>query len=704
MEYGALEIVSSLLTLLFLAIGTFFLAKRLKLPYTVLLVVVGLGLIPISHLDQFHFLQSFTLTPGLLFFVFLPTLIFESAYNMNIRNVLQNIRSISLFSIVSLLVSAFFIAFFLDICARWIGFPLPFEVTLLFGALISATDPVAVLSLFKEYGAPKRLSLLFEGESLFNDGTSVAFFLVLLEMFIHQSSGGVDEGLVANLVGGTFTFVVMVLGGILFGGLMGVCFSKIIQQVRDNTFVEITLTMIVAHLTFLLSEVISHNLVIGGQHIYFSSIIATVIAAMVVGNYGRYKISPSVLEYMEHFWGYFAFVANSIIFILIGLLFASLPISLFDIFPIVALAILIVAIGRAISIYPVAQYLNWTKKEEHIPNTWQHLMAWGSLRGALAITMVLLIPDNLTVPGWEYSYTVKEFITALTIACIYFTLFIKGTTIGPMIQKFKLDALNDVESVEYQEAKALIYARVLLEVERFSQKGYIDKSVHHTLREKYQKLYKESCKACMQALKSQVSVPERVLVIYALASAKYSLKTLFIYNEVTESVYKKILNDLTIQLEYAENSRDAVKITLSSYQKDWLDTLYDSMNLLFHRQNEAVDHQTRFMYYRAQAIIMRKAIDELNNLSESDLDIFEDKSLFGELITQLSQHEAYAKEQVDQIKNTHLDIISPLALNFAEAGVQKAKKNLLHTFAEREVVTPKVSSLLLQELTASGHS
>lgn len=140
----------------------------------------------------------------------------------------------------------------------------------------------------------------------------------------------------------------MVVGGVLFGLLMGFIFSRLIGRVNDNEHIEITLTMLVAHLTFILTEVLSHHLVLFGQEIKLSSIIATVMASMVIGNYGRFKISPRVEEYMEKFWGYFAFLANSLVFILMGLLFAALPIHFDQFLWPIALTVVVVALGRAL--------------------------------------------------------------------------------------------------------------------------------------------------------------------------------------------------------------------------------------------------------------------------------------------------------------------------------------------------------------------
>jgi Na+:H+ antiporter len=169
-----LDVFLSLFSLMLISLAVFLLSKKLKLPYTVLLVIAGSLLVPISHIEFFSFITSFDLTPELLFFVFLPILIFESAYNMNIRYVTENCYSIGLLAVVGLLISTLFIGVGGFYAFDWVGFHVPMLVLLLFGAIISSTDPVAVLALFKEYGAPHRLTLIFEGESLFNDSARLS--------------------------------------------------------------------------------------------------------------------------------------------------------------------------------------------------------------------------------------------------------------------------------------------------------------------------------------------------------------------------------------------------------------------------------------------------------------------------------------------------------------------------------------------------
>ncbi|MDQ1343528.1 MAG: monovalent cation:H+ antiporter, family [Patescibacteria group bacterium] len=181
----------SLVLLLVIAAGVSYWAGRSKIPATVALVTAGMTIALVTKFGFAGFLDDFELTPEMLFYVFLPILLFESAYNVRYKELLRNIRSISLLSVVSLIISAFFIAFGMRYGLLLFGIDVPLEVTLLFGALISATDTAAVLAVFKELGVPRRLNLIFEGESLFNDGTAIALFLVVLGIVESQASSGV---------------------------------------------------------------------------------------------------------------------------------------------------------------------------------------------------------------------------------------------------------------------------------------------------------------------------------------------------------------------------------------------------------------------------------------------------------------------------------------------------------------------------------
>lgn len=688
----SLEVVLAVAVLMLICIGTYFIAGRLKVPYTVLLVIVGSILVPLTHFEFFHFIKSFELTPELLFFVFLPVLIFESAYNMNMREIAENVRSISWLSVISLIISAFFIAGALFFGLQLIGFPVPFMATLIFGALISATDPVAVLALFKEFGVPRRLSLIFEGESLFNDGTSLALFLIVLDIAMAGFSG------FGSILEGVFMFTTMVIGGGIFGLFMGFIFSKIIGMVENNEPIEITLTMLVAHLTFILSELISHHLVLFGQEIKFSSIIATVMASMVIGNYGRFKISPRVEEYMEKFWGYFAFVANSLVFILMGLLFADLPIHFDQFIAPILITVMIVLIGRALSIYPVVAWVNRLKKEGPIPMSWQHLLAWGSLRGALAVTMVLLIPDSFTLPGWSYDFSVKEFIAAITIGCIYFTLCIKATTIGMMIKKMKLSDLTPLETVEYHECSALVYQEALKKLSDFHEKGYVKDDVFTRLKEEYAERYKRSATVCEALFSVTPDDMGRALQMYALGMEKRFLRELYVYQEISESEYKEILNKITIQITRVEEGKAQITGHAERFEQDWFEMLIIWFQKQFRPKSAKQKLLEEYRYYRAQEIILAKVLRRLTSLSKRFPGLYGDDTSIESIITLYEGLRVDAEKKRDTVATNIGGELTYLNESFGRYALFKREERMLEELLENAMLPRKVAAMLYDEL------
>jgi CPA1 family monovalent cation:H+ antiporter len=677
-----------------ISLVVFVLSRRLRVPYTVLLVVAGSLLVPVSKLDFFFFISSFHLTPELLFFVFLPILIFESAYNMNVRSLTENFYSIGSLAILGLIISTVFVGLVGYYVFKFAGFEVPVLVLLLFGAIISSTDPVAVLALFKEYGAPKRLTLIFEGESLCNDATGFAAFLVVLELLVHGYTGA--DSIVAALV----SFFTMLVGGIIFGLLMGFLFAKLIQWVKGYEHLEITLTLLVAHFTFILTEVISEHLEISGYHVRLSSIIATMVASMVIGNFGRYKMSPHVEEYMERFWGYFAFVTNSLVFILMGLLFASLSISLNVAILPIFLAIVVVLVGRALSIYPVLALVNLIGKEDPIPANWMHLLSWGSLRGALAVIMVLLIPDDVTVPGWTYDFSVKQFVAALTIGSIYFTLLVKATTIGRVMHWLDIDALTDEEEVGYFKSKAAIYDAARIKLQELALQEKITEDQHRILDSQYHSLYQEACAKCKVKLGSSGEMLQNILRIYALGAEKDKLKDLFQRGETTEKIYKKILNMLSIQTERVESGKPQLASSGESFPTDGFEQLIAFFRRLFFSKSYFIKPEDMYLYLLTLNRVVGHALEKLNALGDSNFgEIFDDKSALEDLVKLYQSILDDTRKRMESLVRKHAFLLTHLNEAAAESAMQSVQTETLENLHRNEIITNKLYIMLQHELS-----
>jgi monovalent cation:H+ antiporter, CPA1 family len=680
---STIPILLSLFSLLALSAGVYFLAERIRVPYTVLLVAIGtFVLVPLSSLPFFSFLRTFTFTPEILFYVFLPILIFESAYNISVRRLMENVWTISVLSVLSLLISAGSIAYLLYVGLPMVGIEVPFIVCVLFGSLISATDPVAVLALFKELGAPKRLTLLFEGESIFNDGTAVALFLVVLSVAVHGWHGS------TSIVEGVSMFAIMIVAGVILGALLGTLFVWAVAAARRSEYVQISLMIVLAHLTFILSDFISQQVSIAGHPIHVSAIISTTIASIIMGNYGRAYILPHAREFVEKFWTQTALLANSLVFLLIGLIFVALPIPVTQLIVPISIAVVVVAISRAVSIYPVLWGLNRVAYEAPIPMSWQHLLAWGSLRGALAITMVLLIPANLTIASWNLAYTPREFILALTIGCIFITLFIKATTIKGLARRLGTSDLTPLEELQYGQVTAQVHIEALARLRRFQEKGYIDDRTATMLIAEHDKKLEAVLQLCEKQLLLQgEDAAERVLRFFTIGVEQRRLEDLYQYGEVSEVVYRMTQNKLALQYEEVEeggvpSGNTPVARGLGKgivYLRDF-----------FRKKTAEAILVERYMYYRTLVILARTVLRALR-----DIDAQNAVRMFGTRTTErmVSVYETFlsgSRAKLQSLEQEAPNLCRLLAEQLARRSVLEVEARTLDELFEREMMSSKV--------------
>jgi CPA1 family monovalent cation:H+ antiporter len=409
--------IEFLIWLLIVASVVAVVASRLRIPYTVALVIGGLVLGSLHHLPLERFTQGQRpdwLTPDVVLILFLPPLLFEGSIKIQFRHLRENLVPILLLANLGVLAATLITGF----AVHWV-FGLPVMIALLFGSIISATDPISVLSIFQEMGIGKRLSTIVEGESLFNDGTAVVLFGILLT--------GVSTGHL-NVATGVEDFLVVVLGGAALGSLLGYLFSKITQRI-DEPRIEITLTTILAYSSYL-----------AAQSLHLSGVIATVAAGVILGNFGtRLGMSPRTKMSMWSFWEYAAFVINSLLFLLIGM-----QVRIGDLvrgWHAALLAIGAVMLGRTLSVYALTPVSNLFS--EKIPFRWQHVLVWGGLRGALGLALVLSL--NPTFPH-------RADLLAWTFGVVAFSLIVQGLTIKPLLRILGMATSSESE---YNRARVL---------------------------------------------------------------------------------------------------------------------------------------------------------------------------------------------------------------------------------------------------------
>lgn len=693
----------AVLFLLIISSFTYILSKRINFPYTVLLVIVWLLLVPISNIPLFSFIDDFQLTPDLLFFVLLPVLLFEAAYNMNYRQLIINWKTIAALSIFWLLISGFLISLWLFFLFPLIGFNIPFLVCLLFWVLISATDPVAVLSIFKSLWAPRRLTIIFEWESLFNDGTAVAMFLVVLGLILEWWN--LDW---YTFLDWTLKFASMVWGGILFWWFTWFVFSKIIWYIKNNEEAEIVLTMLLAHITFIFSELITRNF----SFLPISWVIATVIASIVIWNYGRYKITPRVEIHMHKFWEFFAFISNSIVFILMWLILSDLDVNFSEFIMPLVVTIIVVMVARVISVYIPVKINNFFKIEDHIPNSWAILLSWWSLRWALALMMVLLIPwvwepsyEKLLafeqLVWWTYDYSIKDFLLVLTIWSIMFTLFVKAPTTPIIMRKLKIDKLHKLEEFEYEEWRILSNLKVIQKLNLSFKKAYLTQNEYEELRNKYSEKLSHAVKKMKKVLEEKWDDPKilirRALSLHALWIEKQYLKELFFYNEIDEKNFKYIFRKIEKQIERLELSHDQLRSI--SHKKNDYDIFTRCVVSVYKRNSTDLDSYIR---NRTRLIITRKVIKELRLLAE--IDFWFDKTLFDEIIELYAMFNKQADEKRIKIFSSHKEVINAVEARLVNKSLLKLEEKTIKDLYHKEIITPKLYLKFMDEIEKEMYS
>jgi CPA1 family monovalent cation:H+ antiporter len=382
-------------------------ANRLRIPYTIGLVLIGLlltlrGAIVIN--------VSSTLILALL----VPPLIFEAAFHLNINDLRKNWIPILVLAIPGVILTTLVVG---GIVSLGTGLALP--IALVFGAIVSATDPISVVALFRKLGVPKRLRVLLEGESLFNDGTAIVVFELVLVMAL---AGAASFNISIVLT----DFILVAGGGLVVGLLLGSLVSALIMRI-DDYLIETTLTSVLAFGSYLIAEALG-----------FSGVLAVVAAGLVNGNIGPRGMSPTTRIVVINFWEYAAFLANTFIFLLIGLQ-VELP-ALFEYWQFILWAIAAVLVARLVSIYGLSLL------GRGIPLKWQHVLYWGGLRGAISLALVLSLPGQLA--------STSNQLRVMTFGVVLFTLIVQGLTMKPLVRRLGIIERRTVQQDEYERRHA----------------------------------------------------------------------------------------------------------------------------------------------------------------------------------------------------------------------------------------------------------
>ena len=602
-----MSVETTILSLLIIASAVSMAVRRLHLPYTIALVIVGVVL---GFFDFF----DVHLTPHLLFLFLLPALLFEAAFHLEFKEVKENFWFILLFAIPGVLCSVGLVGILTYFgITTLLGREFTLLSAFLFGALISATDPVSVLSIFRELGVPKRLSVLMEGESLFNDGTAVVVFgifgsimgvtgadvvfdlnqeinaqevildanrveTLLAGLEEHEEISGIerhktDSGQVQLIVkfGGFSTFentrnlvqteaqkagienlnmrryrehvtvgwiLKEFLLKVLLGGLVGFGLGYLLSRVTatlDDPLVEVTLTTILAYGSFVVAE-----------HFHASGVIAVVVAGMMSGNYGsKIGMSPSTKIAVISFWEFAVFIANSVIFLLIGLE-VQIGNLIENILPI-TVAWLALMTARTIIVNAFKPI--FSKLRQPFEKHWNHVVVWGGLRGSLSMVLALSLPVD-----FEY----RPLILSMTFGVVVITILFQGLTLKPLLSKLGIIGNKETDIRLYEEQKTDLQAsnNILSELKKLLKKSAISPKNHEIIKEKYDahiNNLQEEIKG-FQLEKHHVGQMEMISVQRHLLNVrKNSIQRAFREGMLTEESLKEQLNEADKHIDMLED-------------------------------------------------------------------------------------------------------------------------------------------------------
>ncbi|HBX69909.1 MAG TPA: Na+/H+ antiporter [Chloroflexi bacterium] len=421
------------IALLLIAAIVGIITRRLRVPYTVGLVLIGLVLSIQGQLQA-------DATSEIFLALLVPPLVFEAAFHLNARDLQNDIVPILALAIPGVLITTGLVGVVVAI-----GTATPLSIALLFGALVAATDPVAVVALFRSMGVPKRLQVLLEGESLLNDGTAIVVFNLMVVIVLTH-----DFSLIKSVV----DFLVIAGGGIGMGLLLGMIFSQIIRRI-DDPLIETTLTGVLAFGAYLIAE-----------QIHVSGVLAVVAAGLVAGNIGPRGMSASTKILVFNFWEIAAFVANSMVFLLIGLQI-NLEILAAN-WHVILVAIIAVLVARAVGVYALSGI------GRGMPVRYKHVLFWGGLRGAISLALAISLPVELG--------DLRNNIQTMAFGVVLFTLLVQGLTMQPLIRRMKLiQHSENQQEYERRHARAVMSKAAYDRLDTMQKNGLLSAHVWKNL-------------------------------------------------------------------------------------------------------------------------------------------------------------------------------------------------------------------------------
>src|SRR5215469_4382609 len=436
-------------------------AERFSIPYAVLLALVGIAIGGVANFpypytpvgaigDVVSWLHNFGLSAESLLYVFLPALLFEAALNVDVRQLSDEVAPVLLLAVIGVIVCTFVVGL-----ALWPISPVGVLACVVLGAIIATTDPVAVVAIFRDIGAPRRLSTLVQGESLFNDAAAIAIYSLTVSMLAGDRP--------ATPLAGLISFLRDFGGGLVTGYVAGWVITLIIPILRSSRLAEATLTIGFAYVIYIVCD----------HYLDVSGVVAVAAAALAVSAGGRRRLSPSNWESLVVTWEQLAFWASSLIFLFAAMqtprLLANASWSDFALLCVLVVAALL---ARALTLYGLIPMLSFAGIARPIDKNHKLVMLWGGMRGAVSLALALAATENEALPP-----EIRQFVGILATGFVLFTLLVTAPTMRPLMRLLKISSLAPAEIAVSQRVIGLSLSSIPQEIETVGRQHQISPEI-----------------------------------------------------------------------------------------------------------------------------------------------------------------------------------------------------------------------------------
>lgn len=678
MESEVAITISGLILAICIGSGLLLISKKYsQFPFPLMLFITGIFFSTIGS----GVFESVRLTHESVLFIYLPLILFESAVHFDFREFRRILVPGFLLATMGLLFSSFIIAMGLNFI-----FDIPIVEAFLYGCIASSTDPIAVLSIFKSLGVPKRLQFLVDGESFLNDATSVVLYKIVLTFIAagFSSSAQILDNMTLQIAADNILqFCVLLFGGAVVGIIVGWIASEIIAFVKNNFIVEVALTFILASGLFIIAE----------EVLGVSGIIAVLAAGLILGNYGKEKISPESREVLNATWEQIGFITTSLVFLLIGY---EIDFEfIFENFNIVVAGTLLLLISRTLAVHGFISLFNiLSSKSERIPITWQIIVNIGGIRGVLPFILLVSLDNNL-VPE-------KEIFLQLILTAILVTLIVNTLLITPLIRLFKINTLTRTEDIEKDLTEIIFYKSMLKNISELQNKQELCNEVCFKHREEIELKLKTKIDQIVKSLKDfgkdYENELEKVLKLYFIQIEKSAYKQMHINEVIDLNLYSRLISSLDIQVEQIENGENNIKVQRTDIKEKFKKfktvnfSVITVLNRLFRGSFDDLVADT-YLYYKARLIGDDRVSEEIENMFTFKSEIF-DKQILGKILSTYQKLRLENEQTLRYIRAEYKNVTNRVEEQIYVHELKSLRKKLKHEFAEGDRISEKALNSL----------